>query len=175
MSKEVNLTSKQLIFAQEYLAHGNSTRAAVSAGYSEKTAGSQGSRLLKNVNVKSYIDKKTMDRVKELDISADKILQEIANTAFFNIRDIYENNSLKEIDSIDINNASAISSVKVRRERREDNSFDEIIEIKTNDKLRALDMLAKNLGLYETDNEQRKDDTNINVKRVTIARRSDRT
>lgn len=50
------LTRKQQRFADEYLVDANATQAAIRAGYSEKTAYSQGQRLLKNVEVKKYIE-----------------------------------------------------------------------------------------------------------------------
>ena len=52
-----NMTEKQKRFCDEYLIDLNATQAAIRAGYSEKTAYSQGQRILKNVEVKSYIDK----------------------------------------------------------------------------------------------------------------------
>lgn len=52
------MTEKQKQFADEYLIDCNATRAAISAGYSEKTAYSQGQRLLKNVEVKAYVEEK---------------------------------------------------------------------------------------------------------------------
>lgn len=50
------MTAKQQRFADEYLIDCNATKAAIRAGYSEKTAYSVGQRMLKNVEVKSYID-----------------------------------------------------------------------------------------------------------------------
>lgn len=50
------LTRKQQRFADEYLVDANATQAAIRAGYSEKTARSQGQRLLTNVDIKTYID-----------------------------------------------------------------------------------------------------------------------
>ena len=52
------LTPRQQRFCDEYLIDLNATQAAIRAGYSEKTATVQGSRLLTNVNVKSYIDER---------------------------------------------------------------------------------------------------------------------
>jgi phage terminase small subunit len=54
----MKLNDKQLKFAEQYVATSNATQAALEAGYSEKTAASQGSRLLKNAKV--------LDRIKEL-------------------------------------------------------------------------------------------------------------
>lgn len=50
------MTAKQQRFADEYLIDCNATKAAIRAGYSEKTAYSVGQRMLKNVEVKNYID-----------------------------------------------------------------------------------------------------------------------
>ena len=50
------MTAKQKRFCDEYLTDMNATQAAIRAGYSKKTAYSQGQRMLKNVEVKAYID-----------------------------------------------------------------------------------------------------------------------
>lgn len=50
------LTKKQQRFCDEYLIDANATQAAIRAGYSKKTARSQGQRLLTNVDIKTYID-----------------------------------------------------------------------------------------------------------------------
>jgi phage terminase small subunit len=50
------LTDKQKRFCEEYVKDWNGTRAAKAAGYSEKTAMEQASRLLSNVKVKDYIE-----------------------------------------------------------------------------------------------------------------------
>lgn len=50
------LNEKQQRFVDEYLIDLNATQAAIRAGYSEKTARSQGQRLLTNVDIKTYID-----------------------------------------------------------------------------------------------------------------------
>lgn len=50
------MNKKQKKFADEYLIDCNATQAAIRAGYSEKTAYSTGQRMLKNVEVKNYID-----------------------------------------------------------------------------------------------------------------------
>jgi len=49
------LSPRQKIFCESYAETGNATEAAKAAGYSPKTAYSQGQRLLKNVEVQRYI------------------------------------------------------------------------------------------------------------------------
>ena len=51
-----HLNNKQLAFAQEYLHCNNITQSAIKAGYSKKTAAVQGSRLLTNVKIASYVE-----------------------------------------------------------------------------------------------------------------------
>lgn len=54
------LTQKRKVFADEYIKNGgNATQAAIAAKYSEKTAYSQGQRLLKNDDILNYIAKQT--------------------------------------------------------------------------------------------------------------------
>ena len=50
-----DLTPRQRRFAEEYAACGNASEAARKAGYSSKTAPSQGARLLKNAHVAAKI------------------------------------------------------------------------------------------------------------------------
>lgn len=54
--KKIN--SQQIQFADEYIKTGNALQSAISAGYSEKYAKSQSSKLLENVGIKSYIKEK---------------------------------------------------------------------------------------------------------------------
>ena len=58
------LTPRQHLFVNEYLVDMNATNAAIQAGYSPKTAKSQASRLLTNVNLKSEILKKQKSKHK---------------------------------------------------------------------------------------------------------------
>ena len=52
-----SLTPKQARFVEEYLVDLNATQAAIRAGYSAKTAYSQGQRLLSHVEVRRAIQK----------------------------------------------------------------------------------------------------------------------
>ena len=57
----MKLTQKQRLFADEYIKSGNATQSYIKAGYSvksEKVAGVNATRMLKNAKVKSYIGAK---------------------------------------------------------------------------------------------------------------------
>ena len=69
------LNEKQQRFADEYLIDLNATRAAIRAGYSEKTAAAQAARLLKNVNVSAYIKEKMADQREDTIASADEVMR----------------------------------------------------------------------------------------------------
>nr|DAT45436.1 MAG TPA: Terminase small subunit [Caudoviricetes sp.] len=51
----IGLNQRQKLFASEYIKLGNGTQAAINAGYSERTASSQSERLLRNAEIKSFI------------------------------------------------------------------------------------------------------------------------
>lgn len=73
------MTKKQRDFANEYIKNGgNATKAAKAAGYSEKTARSQGQRLLTNVAISKYIaeQQERIDKQQHRDIMSLADIQE---------------------------------------------------------------------------------------------------
>lgn len=80
------LTDKQKRFVEEYLVDLNATQAAVRAGYSAKTAQEQSSRLLSNVMVQQAIREAQEARSQRTEITADRVLQELAKIGFADIR-----------------------------------------------------------------------------------------
>lgn len=73
---------------REYLLDLNGTRAAAVAGYSAKTAAAAASRLLRKVKVRALLAE-LAERTKRLDISAERILQQLAKIAFFDSRKLF--------------------------------------------------------------------------------------
>lgn len=69
------LNDKQKRFAREYVIDLNATRAATRAGYSEKTAKSQGQRLLTNVDVSEFIKELMDQKDDELIAKQDEVLR----------------------------------------------------------------------------------------------------
>jgi hypothetical protein len=72
----------------EYLATGNATEAAKRAGYSQRTAYSQGQRLLKNVEVKKLL----RARLDDEEVVACEVLRELKRIAFADRPDEPEGN-----------------------------------------------------------------------------------
>ena len=75
MADANTLTEKEHIFADEYIKTTNATQSAIKAGYSEKTASSKGSQLLRKVKVRQYIDEVMDKRSKNTIATADEVLQ----------------------------------------------------------------------------------------------------
>lgn len=81
----MKLTEKQKKFADFYIKLGNATQAAIEAEYSKRTAYSQGQRLLKNVEVKRYIEKRMEEISNERIMSAKEAIILISDIANGNI------------------------------------------------------------------------------------------
>ena len=71
----VALNDKQKRFFQEYLIDTNATQAAIRAGYSKKTAYSQGQRLLKHVEGQKLLQELMAEKEKELIADQDEVLK----------------------------------------------------------------------------------------------------
>lgn len=85
-------------FVQAYLKDPNATKAAIEAGYSKKTARSQGQRLLTNVDIAKRIATAREERADRLQIDADFVLQRLVEEATADLADLYgENGALKPI------------------------------------------------------------------------------
>ena len=69
------MTDKQKRFCDEYLVDLNATQAAIRAGYSNKYAGQNADKLLKNTNVKSYIDERIAEKQSQLIATQDEVLR----------------------------------------------------------------------------------------------------
>ncbi|MDG4962991.1 terminase small subunit [Lactococcus lactis] len=83
----MKLTEKQKKFCDEYIKLGNATQAAINAGYSKRTARSQGQRLLTNVDIKNYIDERMEQLASERIMSAQEILERLSLIAKADIKE----------------------------------------------------------------------------------------
>ena len=139
------LTPKQQTFAQEYLASLNATQAAIRAGYSVKTAYSQGQRLLKNVEVQAVIQGIRAKLIQKTDIAIERILEEYRRIAFSDIRSVMEWSktriTLKDSGELTDEDSAMIAEISETTSQHGGS-----IKIKLHDKLRALEGIRKMLG-----------------------------
>lgn len=118
------LNGKQQLFADYYIETLNATQSAIKAGYSEKTAYSQGQRLLKHVEIKDYIEgimeKKDSERI----ASQDEILEILT----------------KIIRGEETEELYTMSGDKINKKP------------KISDRLKAIELLGKRYNLFDKDN-----------------------
>lgn len=145
------LPPKQQAFIVNYLANGfNATKAAQEAGYSAKTADSQASRMLKDVKVAAVIAARSKATVAKAEISAERVIEEIARLAFLDPRRLFTaDGRLKEISELDEDVAAAIAGIEVKVLYDEGAPIGELKKIKFADKGINLERLARYFKLFK--------------------------
>lgn len=88
----ITLTGKQRRFADCYLgeARFNATKAAILAGYSQKSAYEIGSQNLRKVEIRRYIDR----RLSEMSLGANEVLARLTDITNVSIEDFLDENGL---------------------------------------------------------------------------------
>lgn len=76
-AKATGLTPKQARFVAEYLKDQNATQAAIRAGYSERTAKQQGSRLLTNADVVAAVGKGQQKVARKAEVTVESLAREL--------------------------------------------------------------------------------------------------
>lgn len=142
------LTAKQQRFVDEYLIDLNATQAAIRAGYSPSTAKDIGCQNLAKLNISEAIDKALAARSRRTGITQDRVLRELAKIAFVNANDVIDPDSATVRADATEEDLACIQAVKVKTSESEMGSSSER-EIKLYDKMRALEMLGKHLGLFD--------------------------
>jgi phage terminase small subunit len=71
------MTEKRRRFVDEYLKDLNATQAAIRAGFSAKTAGAAGARLLKDVRIASEIEQKKQERSDEIRVDQQYVVRNL--------------------------------------------------------------------------------------------------
>lgn len=148
--------ARRLRFIEAFLSNGeNASQAALAAGFSPKTAGQQGSRLLKNVEVKAEIDKRRTEVLDKFRLTTERTYQEIARVAYADPRKFFNaDGSIKPIHELDDDCAAVIASIEVDEIKAEGRIIGVTRKIKSWDKNAALEKASKILGLFKKDNEQ---------------------
>jgi len=134
----IKLRPKHERFCREYVIDNNATQAYVRAGYSTKGAAQGAERLLRKVDVTAYVDNLTAEKRKRSEVRADNVVRELGRIGLGDIASLYDSeNKLKPVNELTVDQRA-------------------LVGIKYADKIRALEMLSKHLGLFERDNEQKR-------------------
>ena len=144
------LNPKQKRFCEEYIVDLNATQAAIRAGYSERTAGSQAHDLLKKPEIQTYIAKLQEAIATHSDhrrpgtrrASGDRVL---------NVADVVEADRngivITNLDELPLTVQAAIAEVSSFSRESAEGNITTSTKIKMHDKLGALRPLAQHLGI----------------------------
>lgn len=152
------LTLRQRKFVDEYCVDLNATAAYIRAGYSARghAAESAASRLLSNVEVQSAIAQKQKELAGKCDVTAEKVIREVAALAFSDVRKFFKSDgSLIPIHELDDATAAAIASIEIDEIKVGCAVVGQTKKIKVWDKNSAQERLCKHLGLFREDNSQK--------------------
>lgn len=148
-TKGIGVTPKdrRRLFAEAYLSNnGHATNAALAAGFSAKTAASQGSRMLKNVEVRALLDNRQTETLSGMQITTERVLEETARLAFSDVSKIIgPTGKVLLPNELDPATRAAVSSFEIDEYGR--------IKYKFWDKNNASERLFKHLNLYKEDNK----------------------
>lgn len=148
------LNKRQAMFCREYIVDFNATAAAKRAGYSVKTAYSQGHDLLKHPEVQKRIKKLMKKREEKVSITAEMVVEELAKIATLQEVDFYnKDGSVKRATELSDAQRSALKSYHVRSIRdgkKKDGSpkYRDVPVFTVHSKDRALELLGKHFALF---------------------------
>lgn len=158
------LTEKQKRFCEEYLIDLNATRAYMAAYprvKNENTAAACASENLRKPKVKEYLDERKKDLQKRTEITQDKVLRELAAIAFADVTDIVSFSGgrvvIKPTDDLPKETRKIIAGIKEGQYGT---------EVKTYDRIRALELLGKHLGMFDQKDELDKEEQKARIAKL---------
>lgn len=164
------LLEKQKRFCEEYIVDLNGTQAAIRAGYSEKSAKQLASMLLTHANIQAYLGKLRAEQQERTKVTADRVVEELARIGFADMRHfINERGRVRSIQDLDTEQSPVISEIRTET-RLVGEQLVEITKFKLHDKVQALNLLGRHLGMFE-DNVNLKVPAEIKVTRQVLTGR----
>lgn len=144
------MTPKQARFVAEYLVDLNATQAAIRAGYSKKTAESQGHENLSKPEIAEAVKAGKAKQLDEAGLTAARVLEEYRRLALFDVRQFYdESGNIKPVKEWTADMGAAVAGVEtlIKNAEAGDGVTDRVLKFRLWDKTRALESLAKHFGL----------------------------
>lgn len=139
------LTDKQKRFVEEYLIDLNATQAAIRAGYKVDNARQTATENLAKPYILEEIEKALAERSRRTGVTADRVLLELAKIAFVNVADVIDTDTATVAENASRDDTAAIQVLKIRKLGKDGMES----EIRMADKLKALELLGKHLGMFK--------------------------
>lgn len=145
-----DFSQREIMFIHYYCSNGNhGENAAIAAGYAQKTARQQASRMLANERIKAQIDRVMGKAMAKLEITVERVLAEVARLGFADIRKCFNpDGTLKPLHELDDDTAAALVGMEVIE--IEDNGTVRVVakKFKFADKKGSLELLGKHLKMW---------------------------
>lgn len=146
------MTAKKWRFVEEYIKDLNATQAAIRAGYSARTAASQGERLLRDVDVSAAIHAALAERSKRVEVDADYVLKRLAEIDKMDAADILnDDGSIKSVQDwppIWRQMISGLEMTELFEGRGDQREMVGILKkIKWPDKVKNLELIGRHVGV----------------------------
>lgn len=140
------MNDRQQRFVEEYLLDLNATQAAIRAGYSAKTAYSQGERLLKHAEVQRAILEAKTARSEKTGVDATWLLDRLATESVADIADLYaDDGSVKPVkDWPLIWRQGLVAGIEVERIAE---GAGTVTKIKISDRIKRLELIGKHIDV----------------------------
>lgn len=150
------LTDLQELFVQEYCVDLCPKRAAIRAGYSEKGANAAAQKLMNNPDVIQKIRLQLAKRAEDTEIDAKKVLYELALIAFSDPGHLFDGEGhLLHIQDMPEAVRKSIASCDVSTKESRDGTMVTTAKIKFWNKIEALSLIGKHLGILGSNVEQK--------------------
>ncbi len=145
------LNPRQRQFVREYMVDLNATKAAMRSGYSPRTANEIGAENLAKPHIRAAINVAMAERSIRTEITADRVLQELAKIGFANMADYVTPNGHVDIASLDRYQAAAVAEVTVDtciEGSGDDAKTIKRVKLKLHDKRSALISIGRHIGMF---------------------------
>jgi phage terminase small subunit len=149
-SWDIKLEPQYLKFAEAYMRLFNERKAAIEAGYSEKSAHVTGCRILKNANVQSYIQA----RMREAAMDTTEVLYHLAQIVRGDMDDVVDSKGAIDLYSArEFGKTNLIKRIKTKTittANDKDGEGSDIFESETEmyDRMKAMELIGKHLGMW---------------------------
>lgn len=155
------LSDRQRIFVEQYLIDRNPSKAAVRAGYAAR----MGRKLASKGHVRDAIEaglgqiaekmaQEAEEALRNRGITGARVVQELARIAFFDPGDVFDFSGprvkLRPANEISEDARRVVAGLRLKTAEGDEETFDaEVLDVKFHDKLSALKVLGRRLGVLD--------------------------